>query len=227
MTMIRTQAALLLALLPTWATQSLHDDQEPAASAGKTDPVPGSGSMGRQGVLELLESGVISTDEALDLLDGIDQTSPAGIASPGGTAGPGRRPPRPGRPERPARPERPERPGRPARPGRRGWLGSDETERERELRFEESTGRHEETILGSNGKRTIRIRVDDASGSRVNLALPIGFLETGLRVAERFSPDLLGGSVGTSIRQAIGSGQVGTIVDVEDADGSHVRIAIE
>lgn len=216
MTMLRTQASLLLALLPAFATRNLLDGGDLSLGADKTDPTPGSEPMGRQGVLELLESGMISTDEALDLLDGIDQTSATGSSASDADG--------PGRGRRSQRLLRPERPGRPIRPGRRG---SDEGERERDVQFQENDRGDEESVPIFTGRRTIRIRVDDAGGSRVNLALPIGFLETGLKVAERFSPGVLGGPVGTSIRQAIGSGQSGTIIDVQDAAGSHVRIAIE
>ena len=61
----------------------------------------------------------------------------------------------------------------------------------------------------------------------MNLGLPIGFIDAGLRVAERYAPGLLQGAVGDSIRRAVGSGQTGTIIEVTEADGQLVRIAVE
>ncbi len=240
MTTIRTHAALLLAMLPALVTRSLTTgDDDP--DAAKADPVRAGEPMGRAGVLELLESGMISTEEALDLLDGIDQTSPATDAT--------ERPPdsdkRPGRPARPARPARAARTAMgtldadlgSGDPGD-GWDSHEDRQARREERQVRREERHAERAAareartdridtGFGGKRTFRIQVDDANGSKVNLALPIGFLDTGLKVAERFSPGLLDGAVGNSIRRAVGGGQAGTIIEVDDGAGQHVRIAIE
>ena len=227
MSFIRNQAAVLLALLPALPTGS-HDASDEHADDEKSDVAGSAGPMGRQGVLELLETGVISTEEALDLLDGIDQTSLAA----GEPVGPGYVPG--GWSRRPPRPPRPARPARPARPGRSAARGSgrDEDERGHDDDQRGWAEGQDNRAYGPApgafpGRRTLRVQVDSADGSDVNLALPIGFLETGLKVAERFSPGLLGGDVGNSIRRAVGSGQSGTIIEVNDADGSHVRIAIE
>lgn len=226
MSFIRNQAAVLLALLPT-LPNGANGSSGGQAGNGKSDEADEAGSaapMGRQGVLELLESGVISTEEALDLLDGIDQTS-HGISEPiGARFSPFARASRPARPGRPARPPRPPRTRGPRGPEDQDEYGDGDAG---ERRSQESTRRAEASVRYFEGRRTLRIQVDSVDGSDVNLALPIGFLETGLKVAERFSPGLLGGDVGTSIRRAIGSGQSGTIIEVNDAAGSHVRIAIE
>jgi hypothetical protein len=223
MSFIRNQAAVLLALLPALPNGS---NGGPTGN-GKADDADEAGSaapMGRQGVLELLESGVISTEEALDLLDGIDQTSHGAGEPIGARFSPFARASRPARPGRPARPPRPSRTRGPRGPEDQDEYGDGD---ERERRSQESIRRDEASVRYFEGRRTLRIQVDSVDGSDVNLALPIGFLETGLKVAERFSPGLLGGDVGTSIRRAIGSGQSGTIIEVNDAAGSRVRIAIE
>lgn len=227
MTFMREQAALLLALLPILPTRPVTVSDE-SSEGEKADATEFGVPMGRQGVLELLESGVISTEEALDLLDGIDQSGVVGgSTSERSVAAEDQRANRPSRPSRSDRPERPARPVRPARPPRGRGPEGDEKENERDRRFQEQVGLDATPVSRLGGKRTFRIQVHDAGGSRVNLALPIGFLDTGLKVAERFSPGLLDGSVGNSIRRAIGSGQSGTIIEVDDAGGSHVRIAIE
>ncbi len=240
MTTIRGHAALLLAMLPALATRSLTTGDDPGA--GKPDIVRVGAPVGRAGVLELLESGMISTEEALDLLDGIDQTGPeAGTGDE--KAASDRRPGPLAPPARRARPARLTRAGLEAawepddspdagqgREGREARRAARQAEREtrqaeREARRSAATaGRYDP---GFGGKRTFRIQVDDANGSKVNLALPIGFLDTGLKVAERFSPGLLDGAVGNSIRRAVGGGQAGTIIEVDDGAGQHVRIAIE
>lgn len=236
MTPIRTHAALLMAMLPALATRSLSSgdpDTGFASDAGKVDPVRTGGSTGRAGVLELLESGMISTEEALDLLDGIDQSGVTNEPPPPGPA-----------PRRPIRPVRPVRSVRPTLDPLDSELRSErevnraekearraEKEANRAARYEERDARraaaHERIDTGVGGKRTFRIQVNDAKGSKVNLALPIGFLDTGLKVAERFSPGLLDGAVGNSIRRAVSGGQAGTIIEVDDGAGQHVRIAIE
>lgn len=225
MSFIRNQAAVLLALRPTLPNgsnggggQAGNGESEEADEAWSAAP------MGRQGVLELLESGVISTEEALDLLDGIDQTSHGAGEPVGVRFNPFGRASRPARPGRPARPPRPPRTRGPRLVEDQDEYGDGD---ERERRSPGSIRRDEASVRYFEGRRTLRIQVDSVDGSDVNLALPIGFLETGLKVAERFSPGLLGGDVGTSIRRAIGSGQSGTIIEVNDAAGSHVRIAIE
>ena len=242
MTTITSQAALLLALLPALVSRPFEtrNDDPPR---GKSDDQRFAGPMGREGVLEMLEGGMISTEEALDLLDGLDQSGPNQRSPDPGLDAEAVR--RPGRPARPARPPRVARGARTREPDDEtdDLDGPDDdrgTREERQARREERHARREERHArreaavaadmgnaGFGGKRTFRIQVDDANGSRVNLSLPIGFLDTGLKVAERFSPGLLDGAVGNSIRRAIGGGQAGTIIEVDDPGGQHVRIAIE
>ena len=191
MSLIRTHAALLLGLLPTLP-----------ALIGKADDAPGPDDHdaptpnGRADILEMLQQGMISTEEALDLLDGIEQAASIGAAH----------------------------------------LLSDETDESHGRQRAESRRRPDRSVRigatpdpgqGVTGRRVLRIQVNEADGSHVNLGLPIGFIDAGLRVAERYAPGLIQGAVGDSIRRAVGSGQTGTIIEVTEADGQLVRIAVE
>lgn len=71
--------------------------------------------------------------------------------------------------------------------------------------------------------RQLRIRVTERGRQVVNLRIPIGFVETALQ----FVPGL-GGDQAQRIRDAVQSGAVGPILDVEDPDGSGgVLISVE
>jgi hypothetical protein len=71
--------------------------------------------------------------------------------------------------------------------------------------------------------RQLRIRVTERGRQVVNLRIPIGFVETALR----FVPGL-GGDQAERIRDAVSSGAVGPILDVEDPDGEGgVLISVE
>ena len=56
----------------------------------------------------------------------------------------------------------------------------------------------------------------------MNLRIPIGFVDTALS----FVPGI-GGDQSERIRQAVSSGVIGPIIDVEDPDGDGVLISVE
>lgn len=80
--------------------------------------------------------------------------------------------------------------------------------------------------------RRLVIRVTDAGNSRptVNLQLPLGLVNFGLKVAARYIPDDAGIRV-QDIREAIQRGSVGPILDVQDRSddepGARVEISVE
>ncbi|HEV2529299.1 MAG TPA: hypothetical protein VGT61_12715 [Thermomicrobiales bacterium] len=200
MTLIQSHAALLLGLLPALpAVIGKLDDM--SATGDRDAPAP----TGREDVLEMLQQGVISTEEALDLLDGIEQAAATRTLALAVDAAD-----EPLREDKAGSRRRPDRPPRPARSARAVRIGA-----------ERGPGQVDA------GRRVLRIQVNEADGSHVNLGLPIGFIDAGLRVAERYAPGLLQGAVGDSIRRAVGSGQTGTIIEVTEADGQLVRIAVE
>jgi hypothetical protein len=75
---------------------------------------------------------------------------------------------------------------------------------------------------GSRVARQLRIRVTERGRQVVNLNIPLGFADRALRMVPG-----IGDEQSDRIRAAIASGAIGPIVDVEDADGSGVRISID
>lgn len=211
MTMLPAPLLTALALLPAVAALRLTDGGSPTPdAAGKADPSADGVVTEREDVLAMLEEGFITTEEALDLLDGMDQTRSRTAAGSGVPASSPQPPPFVAGLEGAPMSGRPPRAQRPTRAGRFG-VNLDVGPRP------DATG----------ATRSIRFIVNDRTGSTVNLALPIAFLDVGLKVVERYRPGLMDGAVGQSIRQAVGSGRMGTILEVNDATGDHVRIAIE
>jgi hypothetical protein len=74
----------------------------------------------------------------------------------------------------------------------------------------------------SPGGHQLRIRVTERGRQVVNLRIPIGFVDAAIR----FVPGL-GGDQAERIRQAVRSGAVGPIIDVDDPDGGSVVISVE
>ena len=77
--------------------------------------------------------------------------------------------------------------------------------------------------------RWFRVRVTDlATGrSKVNVNIPIGLVNVGLRMGAKFAPEMSGMNMDEVIA-AIKSGTRGKVIDVEDAeDGEHVEIFVE
>lgn len=77
--------------------------------------------------------------------------------------------------------------------------------------------------------RWFRVRVTDlATGrSKVNVNIPIGLVNVGLRMGAKFAPEMSGMNMDEVIA-AIKSGTRGKVIDVEDAeDGEHVEIYVE
>ena len=75
-----------------------------------------------------------------------------------------------------------------------------------------------------------RVRVTDLkSGKRkVNVNIPLGLVDVGLKMGAKFAPAGLEGLDMQQIITAIKTGGEGKIVDVEDEDGSeHIEVFIE
>jgi hypothetical protein len=83
--------------------------------------------------------------------------------------------------------------------------------------------------LGRGAKGWLRVRVTDtASGkTKVNVNLPMGLMEAGIKIGAQYAPEL----AGIDLAQILGevkSGAQGKIIDVVDEeDGEHVEIFIE
>ena len=76
--------------------------------------------------------------------------------------------------------------------------------------------------VGEVGGRQLRIQVKERGRQRVNLRIPIGFVDAAIG----FVPGL-GGDQAERIRQAVKAGETGPIIDVEDPDGDGVLITVE
>ena len=77
--------------------------------------------------------------------------------------------------------------------------------------------------------RWLRIRVTDANSgkSKVNVNIPMGLVNVGLKMGAKFAPEVDGLDV-QQITEAINSGMTGKIIDVvDDEDGEHVEIFVE
>jgi hypothetical protein len=79
-----------------------------------------------------------------------------------------------------------------------------------------------DAALEAEHGRQLRIRVTERGRQVVNLRIPVGFVDAALG----FVPGL-GGDQSDRIREAVRSGAVGPIVDVEDPDGGGVLISLE
>ena len=75
-----------------------------------------------------------------------------------------------------------------------------------------------------HGARNVRIRISEDDRVELNLVIPYGLIDSGLKLAKRFAPESLLDS--RDIRASIEEGFVGTLLDIND-DGQHVEILIE
>ncbi len=99
------------------------------------------------------------------------------------------------------------------------------------LRALEGSKRPQSSAADVGGERRfLRIQVTDlASGTgKVNVTVPIGLVQAGLRIAERFAPDEFSDLDFQEIIDLIAKGAEGKIVEVVDAeDSERVEIYIE
>ena len=83
--------------------------------------------------------------------------------------------------------------------------------------------------LAGGSARWLRIRVTDtATGkAKVNVNLPMGLVDVGLKIGARFAPEIDSEQM-DAINTALKSGLSGKIIDVTDEeDGEHVEIFVE
>jgi hypothetical protein len=82
---------------------------------------------------------------------------------------------------------------------------------------------------GRGSGRFFRVRVTDidTGRTRVNIRLPLGMVNAGMRMGMRFSPEVEGLDA-TRLAEALASGETGQIMDIyDDEDGEHVEVYIE
>ena len=86
-----------------------------------------------------------------------------------------------------------------------------------------------EPLKGSSNPRWFRVRVTDMENGRnkVNVNIPVGLVNVGLKMGARFAPEVEGVDF-EEIMEAIRSGQQGKIMDVTDEEGGErVEIFVE
>ncbi|MCP5097025.1 MAG: hypothetical protein GY943_15865 [Chloroflexi bacterium] len=86
-----------------------------------------------------------------------------------------------------------------------------------------------EPLKGSSTPRWFRVRVTDVASGRhkVNVNIPMGLVQVGIKMGARFAPDLEGVEY-EKIMAAINSGQQGKIMEVmDDEGGERVEIFVE
>lgn len=77
--------------------------------------------------------------------------------------------------------------------------------------------------------RWFRVRVTDTASGRpkVNVNIPMGLVNVGIKMGARFAPDMEGVNM-NQVMEAIKSGQHGKIVDVSDEEsGERVEIFVD
>jgi hypothetical protein len=100
---------------------------------------------------------------------------------------------------------------------------------ERSRRGPRDTGPLPEEGPSPGGARWFRVRVTDVRSGKVkvNVSLPMGLINFGLKLGAKYVPEESGFNV-EEIRQAVRSGMVGKIIEVEDSDdGERVEVFVE
>ncbi len=97
------------------------------------------------------------------------------------------------------------------------------------LKESRKTGPGRPNVSMGGGRSWLRVRVTDTiSGkTKVNVNLPLGLMDAGLRIGAQYAPELQGMDLAQLINE-VKSGASGKIIDVVDEeDGEHVEIFIE
>ena len=100
---------------------------------------------------------------------------------------------------------------------------------ERGRRGPRDTGPLPEEGPSPGGARWFRVRVTDVRSGKVkvNVSLPLGLINFGLKLGAKYVPEEAGFNI-EEIREAVRSGMVGKIIQVEDSDdGERVEVFVE
>ena len=95
--------------------------------------------------------------------------------------------------------------------------------------LEQESGRSSEPLKGASAPRWFRVRVTDTNTGRnkVNVNIPMGLVNVGIKMGARFAPDVEGFDFNELI-QAVRSGQQGKVVDVFNTEeGERIEIFVE
>lgn len=93
----------------------------------------------------------------------------------------------------------------------------------------QATGPDAEPLRGASKPRWFRVRITDLSTGRnkVNVNIPMGLVNVGMKMGARFAPEMEGVDY-EDLMEAIRSGQQGKVIDITDSeDGERVEIFVE
>lgn len=96
--------------------------------------------------------------------------------------------------------------------------------------LEESSAPPEKTTTSSSKPRWFRVRVTDirSGKSKVNVNIPWGLVNVGIRMGARFAPEIEDMDLTQLLKEIEEQGRQGKIIDVEDEeDGERVEIFVE
>jgi hypothetical protein len=93
----------------------------------------------------------------------------------------------------------------------------------------QSSGPDAEPLRGASEPRWFRVRITDlkTGKNKVNVNIPMGLVNVGMKMGARFAPEMEGVDY-VDLMEAIRSGQQGKVIDVTDTeDGERVEIFVE
>jgi len=99
----------------------------------------------------------------------------------------------------------------------------------RALEEKKDGGPAAEPLRGASKPRWFRVRVTDVETgrSKVNVNIPMGLVNVGIKMGARFAPEMEGVDY-EELMDAIRSGQQGKVIDITDnEDGERVEIFVE
>jgi hypothetical protein len=90
-------------------------------------------------------------------------------------------------------------------------------------------GPSKEPLKGATAPRWFRVRVTDLNTGRnkVNVSIPLGLVNVGVKMGARFVPDMKGEEY-EHLMESIRSGQTGKVVDMMDnEEGERIEVFVE
>jgi hypothetical protein len=86
-----------------------------------------------------------------------------------------------------------------------------------------------EPLKGASAARWFRVRITDTNSGRnkVNVNIPIGLVNVGMKMGAKFTPEVEGFDL-EALMKAVRSGQQGKVMDImNDDEGERVEIFVE
>ncbi len=93
----------------------------------------------------------------------------------------------------------------------------------------DDTGKEKEPLKGASAPRWFRVRITDTSTgkNKVNVNIPMGLVNVGMKMGARFAPEIEGVEF-EKVTELIQSGAQGKVMDIIDnEEGERVEIFVE